>query len=415
MKNTVEIDKRDTIQFTALNKWISAGKIGTTEIATGLGKTFIALRALHTMEKDDRIHLYLAETTSRKKDLIESIKKFDRIYHCNTLEDYNFQFHCYQTVRNWRSKHLGLVIADEIHDSLTPENSKFYQYNNYDALLGLSAKIDVNTEYKEVRGILSYTITKQTYLNRYCPIIYSYTMSEARKNNLNKDLTIHIIKHDLDFKKKSVKQGKKGSEFYITELDAYNYWDKKYNDSLKIKDYKKRHIYQKIATSRLCNILYNLESKVKATRKLLKVVDRCIIFGNSVDALQKVTPFVVSSRNNDDKNDYIRRRFENNLIDNIASFKKLKQGANINNLLNMILMSYFSKEGDIIQRFGRLRKNGDEKGDVFIFVTQNTKEEYWYRQMLKEIMDDYKLITHQTLDRCINFIEYKNKLNDKNK
>jgi len=104
---------KNKIQKEALNKWLSNEKTGTAELATGIGKTILALHALYRMDKNDSVHLFLAETTERKKDLLEDIKLFNKLFNCNVLKDYNLKFYCYQTVYKWKDKSFGLVIADE--------------------------------------------------------------------------------------------------------------------------------------------------------------------------------------------------------------------------------------------------------------------------------------------------------------
>lgn len=54
--------KREGIQNHALQAWIGQDKRGTVEIITGLGKTFIAFKAMMTMPAESNI-LFLAETT----------------------------------------------------------------------------------------------------------------------------------------------------------------------------------------------------------------------------------------------------------------------------------------------------------------------------------------------------------------
>ena len=54
--------KREEIQNNAFQSWFNNNKIGTLQIITGLGKTFIAFRALLTMPKGSNC-LFLAETT----------------------------------------------------------------------------------------------------------------------------------------------------------------------------------------------------------------------------------------------------------------------------------------------------------------------------------------------------------------
>ena len=148
-------EQKNNIQNEALLAWQSNNKCGTTEMITGVGKTFLALKALYTMPKHDQdtIHLFLAEQKDRLDDLIKDIAKFNVINDCNVMEDYNLQFQCYQTVYKWKEFQLGLVICDEIHDSLTPEYFNFYLNNTFEAILGLSAKVP---------NITNYTIKKIT-------------------------------------------------------------------------------------------------------------------------------------------------------------------------------------------------------------------------------------------------------------
>ena len=62
----------------------------------------------------------------------------------------------------------------------------------------------------------------------------------------------------------------------------------------------------------------------------------------------------------DKKNEEIRNKFERNRINLIGSFKKLRRGANLGGLDNCVIMSYYSKERDLIQMVGRLRYNSKD-------------------------------------------------------
>ena len=60
MKENLNL-KKNKIQLEALSNWVNNNKIGTCEIITGLGKTFIFLHALYTMPLNKEItHLFLA-------------------------------------------------------------------------------------------------------------------------------------------------------------------------------------------------------------------------------------------------------------------------------------------------------------------------------------------------------------------
>ena len=104
---------KNKVQQDALKAWINNGKKGTAELATGTGKTILALHALYSMDKNDSIHLFLAETTERKKDLLSDIKLYNKLFNVDVVNDYNIKFYCYQTVYKWKDKQFGLVIADE--------------------------------------------------------------------------------------------------------------------------------------------------------------------------------------------------------------------------------------------------------------------------------------------------------------
>jgi len=390
--------KKDIIQKEALKAWISKGKVGTCEIITGLGKTFIGLHALYTMPKNDKLHLFLAETTERKKDVYADIKKYNKIFNRDVLKDYNLQFYCYQTAYKWKGYEFGLVIADEIHDALSLAYSKFFIKNKYDAIIGLSATIIRKTTYEVNDKIF----TKGSLLDKIAPICYKYTLAQGHRDNTARHLNIYVINHTLDDKNKTVKSGSKKNTFYQTEQKAYSYWDNQHKRSWFIDDPDLKERKIQITAYKRKQLLYNLESKIYAVKILLKALkSKTIIFGNSIDALLKITPNVISSRNNDSVNDYIRKQFDSNKINVIGSFKKLKQGANLVGIDNCIIMSFYSNYKDLIQRVGRLRKNADKVGHVFIFVTKNTQEEIWFNRMVQN-QKELNLINCDSVEDCIN-------------
>lgn len=343
------IAAKDKIQKEAIHAWVESGKKGTCEIITGLGKTFIGLHALYTMPKDNKEHLFLAEAKDRVIDLKKDIEKYNKIFNRDVLNDYNLQFHCYQTVYKWKGKVVGLVIADEIHDSLSLAYYKFYKNNKYDAIIGLSATINRSTKYTLPSGKI---ITKGNLLDKIAPVCYKYNLDKGQKDGTARKLNIYVIQHELDSVNKTIKSGGKGKKiFYQTELAAYNYWNKEHGKSWFIKDQKLKELKISITARKRSNILYNMASKIELVKKLLNHLNsKTIIFGNSVDALKKVTKNVVSSKNTDEKNEIIRKQFDKGVINTIGSFKKLKQGANLEGVDNCIIMSYYGTDKDMIQR-----------------------------------------------------------------
>ena len=394
----MELDNvRDKIQQEALNQWKLKKKKGTCEIITGLGKTFIALHALYSMPKDNKEHLFLAEQKDRVKDLRDDINKFNELFNRDVLNDYNLQFYCYQTVYKWKGKQLGLIIADEIHDSLSPAYSQFYFNNTYDAIIGLSATITRQTRYETTDGYY----TKGNLLDKIAPVCFKYGVDEGQEDGTARELNIYVINHFLDNTEQNVQSGNKKNTFYQTEQAAYDYWDKQHKASWFIADDELRQLKIRITSHKRSNLLYTLQSKVKIIKILLDNLEgKTILFGNHLDTLLKITPNVISSKNKDAENAKLRDDFDTNKIQLIGSFKKLKQGANLSNLDNCIIMSYYSTDKDFIQRIGRLRNNG-KIGNVFIILTKNTQEEKWFEKMFQNI-SNLNMIYCKDVNDCIN-------------
>lgn len=390
-------NKQDKVQKEALQAWLNVNKFGTLEVATGTGKTFMFLHCLYTMTKNEQIHLFLAETIEREKDLLDDINKYNQIFGVNVLQDYNLKFKTYQSVYKLVNYNFGLVGADEIHFALSPEYSKFFFNNTYDAIVGLSATIDRNTQY-EVDGK---KFTKGNLLDKIAPVCFTYTLAQAKDDGVGRQLNVYIIQQDLDSVNKNIKAGSIKKSFFQTEKSSYEYWDKEHKRSWFIEDKEVKELKIRITSTKRSNLLFNLPSKVELTKQLLEhIKGKTILFGNSLDNLLKVTPNTVSSRYSEDKNKAIREAFDKGKINLIGSFKKLLQGANLKELDNCILMSYYSTEKDAIQRWGRLRRNGNKVGSVFILLTNNTQEEIWLSKMLANLTD-FNIIYCKNLKECL--------------
>ncbi len=413
------IFKKDIVQKEALKAWVDSGKKSSVEITTGVGKTFISLHALYEMPLDWSVeHFFFAEVTDRKLDLIKQIKLYNQIFNRDVLADYNLHFTTYQGAYKWKGRKIGLGIFDEVHELCTPEYSKLYYNNHFKAIIGLSATIDKETYYESINRF------KIDLINDIAPICFTYSLDDGLKDGTSRQLDIYIVYNHLNNIDKTIKAGSKTKSFYQTEKAAYDYWEKvfKKNVSEHI-DYSKgvnesqssyshrvnkaedtKNIKIRSAASRRSKLLYKLPSKIPIVEKLLQnIKGKSIVFGNDIDALLKVTKNVVSSRNKADVNNKIRDDFDNNKIQVIGSFKKLKQGANLESLDNCIIMSYFSKELDLKQRLGRLRDDGTI-GKVFIIVTKETQEMVWFDKMF-ENLNNLNMIYCTDIEDCINKIK----------
>jgi superfamily II DNA or RNA helicase len=387
-KNQLVDEIRDKIQRESAEAWYNNKGIGTLELSTGVGKTIASFHCALKFEKEIKTILFLAEKVDRKTDLIKDIENYKKFFNIDLKKVFNITFSTYQSAYKWRDRKFDLVIADEIHFSLSPSYVAFYRNNEYKYIIGLSATLSDNVKYEDENG---YEFSKKELLNEVSPIVYTYSIDQAQKDNASRKLNIFIIDHALDTTAPIIESGNKKNRFMQTEAAAYNYWDNQFKQSLFIPNSQAKE-FRIIYTSRQrASLLYSLPSKVKVTKKLIEELEKnkikTLVFGNSIDTLNSITDNTVSSKNSNKKNESIRKSFEEGKINTIGSFFKLEQGANLDGLDALILISYYGKTRPIIQRLGRIRKSTKkEEGFVFILKTKNTVEELkWFPKMTKEI------------------------------
>lgn len=370
------------VQRSAVKEWIKVNKKGTFELSTGTGKTIAALHCLSTMPRNDgKVHLFLAETNSRETDLNKDIELYEKLFGLRIREHYNLIFKCYQGVYELKDYEFGLVIADEFHNALTPVYSKFFYNNTYDAIVGLSATIDRKTSYELPNKI----ITKGDMLDELAPVCYRYSIDQSLSDGIGREINIYIIEQELNTIDKTEKSGSPKKPFYQTERAKYDYLDKRYKKTFFMLD-ENKDILMRAAYKWRSDMIYNLKSRVDQAKTIVNMIPgKTIVFSNSLEAVLQVTPNVVSSRNSDDDNERIRLHFEQDKIKTIGSFKKLRQGANLSKLDNIVLMSYFGQETHIVQQAGRLRKYDDTEGNIIIFVAKDTFEDAVLAKILQYI------------------------------
>lgn len=398
-------NRKREVQLEAGKAWIESGCKGTIELNTGGGKTFIAFDAMLTLPKGSTV-LFLAETTQREKDVIDDSKVYLSFFGINPLHHVDFEFACYQSAYKWKGRKFDLVVGDEIHSGTSKEYFKFFKNNTYNKILCLTATRNEKVKY----FIDGKIVTKGELIESIAPVCYTYGIADAQREGTGRKLDIHIIEHQLESVKREIIGGSKLKPFMNTEKRQYEYWDKLFIKGIEEENFK----LTKVAVSKRSRLLYSLPSKIESTRKLLKyVTGKSIIFNNDLDALEKVTPNVVSAprhgrskKEQDEFNSILRENFDKGHIRTIGSFKVLQQGANLKQLDNVILMSYDSKSGGYQQKIGRLRKNLDKRGKVFMFVTQDTVEVDWYNKIVSDFpMEEFNVIRHMGVDECIEYLK----------
>tara|TARA_R110000787_G_scaffold70320_1_gene156382 strand:+ start:2711 stop:3781 length:1071 start_codon:yes stop_codon:yes gene_type:complete len=349
------------IQTQAIKSWEKI-KNGVIVMPTGAGKSFVGIQAITYIKKNDPNILFLAETRAREKTLTEEIVKYNNIFGTNIKMP---QFMCYQSAYKLKGKHFDLVIADEIHDSITEKYSKFYVNNTWENLIGLTATPRLD---KELSGDFYSKI----------PIIFGATVQDAVEAGDILDFNLHVMEHHLDDKDKYIEAGNKIRKFLTTEHAHY-----KFLTNVLTKSYYTNKIgLSKLFASKRATLMYNLKSKKEIVKKLIdnNPDKKIIIFGNSLNFLEDVCDHVV--KGSDLKTLKYIDDFNEGKIRVIGSFKMLEQGVNLSGVNMAIIASYFSVKGKFIQRIGRVLRKDSDKPNIYVIKTMDTIEEKWFEKMI---------------------------------
>jgi superfamily II DNA or RNA helicase len=114
--------RKERIQIEAVDCWTKNNKVGTVEVATGHGKTFIAFRCILTMPKRSNV-LFLAETQVREKTIKEDVTQYKKFYGKDPFKDYNVKFGLYQSahkykLEDWFPNDNPIIVVMDRHLSI---------------------------------------------------------------------------------------------------------------------------------------------------------------------------------------------------------------------------------------------------------------------------------------------------------
>ncbi len=394
---------QDIIQNESIDAWEQAGYVGTLNLGVGCGKTFCAFKAMYRLQEkglltSNDLILFKAERSNRwQNTIVPEANKFWSITGKSPIDDFNIEFATYQSQDTRMPK---FVILDEVHDALT--QGRYSQVTDpIQFKLGLTGtpneqmyvfpdkavpKLYMSTEQLESKSITHQT-TKGNIYQMFCPIVYTKTEEELIDLEVLSPFETVIIYHKLD---NVAKNYNITANWKVTEQE---YWEKRksYANKLFAQGYsvddpktRKGLIYQasQIIKVQMPKFLYKLKSKVNVVKQLLNLIDTpTILFSVEKELLWELTENVV-----DDKKDAVRlvTQFNVGEIDVIATSKALQQGVTLKGLQNIILVTFQSSSGQLIQTIGRVIRRVEGKvGRVYIIVAKDTYEEKWLVEMQK--------------------------------
>jgi superfamily II DNA or RNA helicase len=416
MKKTKDIIQKEALEILKKNKYK-----GTIALDMGTGKSKLGIDSI--IDGGFQKILITSPRTNLKKNWRKELIKWQFIpevdneisslfKHLSSGDMYSINIVNIQTCYKWSKEEISYfdyIIFDEIH-TCGPEY--FNLINN---------AIELNIPILGLTGTLNDANTfKSNVLYDKLPILYEYYDS-ADDGLINKRKYL-VLKYSLSDAFK-VKAGTKRKSWYVGEEKQYSYLteqikkgqrlmaatgsDDWWNDAREWFWENKGNSEQKNAARVYLNsikyrkeFLWNLTSTVEITKQikdeiLKKNNNKVLIFSQSINQVNKITPHVIHSKQDEEINKVNLEKFDKGFIKELGSVKSLTLGLNINGANYAIMESYTGSETDFKQKAGRTnRLKIDDIATIIWLVPINTQAEKWFDKAIKNV--DNSNITYYT-------------------
>ena len=269
--------------------------------------------------------------------------------------------------------HYDKIILDEIQH-ITESNSDPLFNNNitYGSILGLTGTMPKIEEKLELIKLL------------HLRTLHEVTIEDAVDLGLVSDYNMIMLKTKLDATTKNIKGGKKKNPFMTTERGTYTYLDKKCRMAFATRN----DMLSKIFISKRMHFVYNLPSKVEATKKLLKVLKgRTIIFAGSIASSELIHNNTFNSKTDQSHIEAFKAEKEDVLV----LVKSGGTGHTFRNVNNIIITQVDSnKSGLVSQKFGRglLQNDDGSQVNIYMIYCEDTVDEKWALRAIEDRDND---------------------------
>lgn len=378
------VKTKNHIQALALAYWKEDNKRGCAELATGIGKTKIAIMAiLEQFEKNPNsiVFIFVPTITLRDDTWPAELKEWGANHLISKLRILTYNAMAEVVVEG----ESDLIILDEVHHA-TINNFQFFATNKVWDILALSATLDDLEQ------------EKADLIDKYCPSFLYLPLEDAITLKLISDFEIitlyfELSNDDIVFKG----YNDKGEAQYISEAEEYKRLSKKLQNSMfvaKLKWQKFKNMQARV------DMIMNLPSKrILAKEVMDQILDegkRTIIFCGSIEQCDQLChPDVYHSK---DKSGL--KLFREYKTTKLGAVKALNEGQNIPDIDQIFIVQISSKGRDIIQRIGRsVRWRVGHTAKVIILVARGTSDEKWYNNAVKNF--DQKRITNYNLKAAV--------------
>lgn len=293
-------------------------------ISMGVGKTRIAIKHLQINYNPLVKALVVIPKLSIKESWLLELKKMN-------LEDLenHLTFTTYLSINKQDPLEYDIVYLDECH-SLLEIHDKFL--SEYDGkILGLTGTPPVR------KGTKKYMMVE-----RYCPIVYKYSVDDAVDANILNNYQIIVHELMLSGFTNLKKKNRNGGYWYTSEYKDYKYFNARYENAVTDND-------RKIASIMRMRSLMDYNSKEEYVKLLLtKIKSKCIVFANTQDQANRICKHSYHSNNPSSEENF--KLFDDGRIEQMSCVLQLSEGVTIKNLKQGIIMHAYGNERKTAQR-----------------------------------------------------------------
>lgn len=362
---------REIVQNDALKEALKHNRCGLG-ISMGVGKTRIAIQ--HFQKNYDPFikALVVIPKLSIQEAWITELEKMN-LEHLQP----HFTFTTYLSINKHNPMEYQLVYLDECHSLLESHEPFLSVYVG--KTLGLTGTPPAR------KGTEKYRMVQ-----KYCPIVYEFTVDEATDNKILNDYK--IVVHELLLAKTPTyrKKNKSGGFWYTSEYKDYEYVNNRFEEARTPKQ-------QQFASIMRMRALMDYTTKETYVKSILSnISSKCIVFANTQEQADRICRHSYHSNNPNSEENF--RLFSDGRIDQMSCVLQLSEGVTIPNLKQGIIMHAYGNERKTSQRIGRLlRLNPDEVSTCHILCYKGTADERWVKNALKGF-DESKIKYYNPLD-----------------
>lgn len=354
---------REEIQEKVLSVLLKTNR-GTAALSGGTGKTLIGLQHMNSIYKIAKNVKFLV--VAPKKSIFQSWKddavkfKFEHLLKHITFSTY--------LSLDKQSHEYSVIYLDECHSLSLAKNFWLSKFNG--KIIGLTGTPPTNI--KSEKGFM---------VDKYCPVVYTYDTDEAVDHSILNDYRIIVHYVELD-KEKNMKVVKPQATWMTSEIQVYNYWSKRVDESFgKMKQ---------IAAIQRMKAMQGFLSKENKTKFLLNSIgehSKCLCFASTQEQSARICPITYHSKNKFSESNL--ESFKTGKLLKLCAVEQLNEGINIPNLKYGIIMHSYGNERKASQKIFRfLRLNPDDCSTIHILCYKDTIDEQWVKSALEGFNQD---------------------------